>query len=128
MMAIGEESGEFSYSVTSSSFERRDAGGTQVVINVEGNASGFGQSNGTLTLVAPVPGAGAGSGSYTGAAFLDSGEVIGIVGEGCYQQLDGELKWRVRGINMASNGGVLLSDGTLDLAQRSFNGTFSEWT
>ena len=127
-MAIGEPSGEFSYSITSSQFERTNDGGSQVVINLEGNASGFGQVNGTLVLVVPTPGANAGPGNYTGAAFLDSGEVVGATGEGCWEQLDGEQKWRIRGINMMTNGGVLVSDGTLDLATRSFNGTFSEWT
>jgi len=70
----------------------------------------------------------AGPGSFTGAAFQDGGEVVGLTGEGCWEQLDGEQKWRVRGINMASNGQILLSDGTLDLAARSFNGTITEWT
>ena len=99
-----------------------------MVINIEGTASGLGQIQGTLTLVAPAPGATAGGGSYTRAAFLDSGEVIGAAGEGYWQQLDGEQKWRVRGINMATNGDCNVSDGILDLATRSFNGTLTEWT
>jgi hypothetical protein len=127
-MAISEEAGEFGYSITSSTFSNRQEGGTEVVINVEGNASGFGQLNGTLTMIAPAPGADAGPVNFTGAAFLDSGEVIGTTAEGCWQKLDGEQKWRVRGINMNTQGGVFVSDGTLDLATRSFNGTFSEWT
>jgi hypothetical protein len=127
-VAIGETSGEFNYSVTSSTFERQAGGGSQVVINVEGTATGFGQANGTLTMVAPALGAAAGPGSYTGASFSDAGEVIGVTGEGCWQQLDGENKWRVRGINLTSNGGVILSDGTLDLASRTFSGTIAEWT
>ena len=127
-MAIGETSGEFNYTVTSSTFERDAGGRSQVVINVEGTATGFGQANGTLTMVVPAPGAAAGTGSYTGASFSEGGEVIGVAGEGCWQQVEGENKWRVRGINMASNGAVLLSDGTLDLAARSFNGTIAEWT
>ncbi len=127
-MPIGETSGEFSNSITSSTFERQDGGGSQVSVNIEGTASGFGQTNGTLTLRVPNPGAVAGPASFTGAAFADSGEVIGLTGEGCWEQLDGEQKWRVRGINMATNGGVILSDGTLDIATRSFNGTMNEWT
>ena len=127
-MPIGETSGEFSSSITSSTFERQDGGASQVSVNIEGTASGFGQTNGTLTLRVPSPGAAAGPASYTGAAFADSGEVIGLTGEGCWEQLDGEQKWRIRGINMATNGGVILSDGTLDIATRSFNGTMNEWT
>lgn len=127
-MPISSETGEFSYTITSSTFSERDTGGTQVEINLEGTASGFGQLNGTLTMIAPAPGANAGPGSFRGAAFLDTGEVIGTNGEGCWQQLDGEQKWRVRGINMNTQGQVFVSDGTLDLASRSYNGTFSEWT
>lgn len=127
-MAIGEVSGEFNHSITSSTFERQPSGGVRVLINLEGTATGYGQVTGTLTLVSPAPGATAGPVSYTGAAFLESGEVIGASGEGCWQQLDGERKWRVRRILMASNGAVLLSDGTLDLATRSFGGTIAAWT
>ena len=127
-MPIGEVSGEFNNSVISSTFERQDGGGSQVVINIEGTGSVFGQTSGTLTIRVPASGVTAGPGSFTGAAFQDTGEVVGLTGEGCWEQLDGEQKWRVRGINMASNGQVLLSDGTLDLAARSFNGTITEWT
>ncbi len=127
-MAISDTTGEFTNSVTSSTFERQSGGGVQVVINIEGTATGFGTTNGTLTLAAAAPGTTSGSATYTGAAFLESGEVVGATGEGCWQQFDGEQKWRVRGINMTSNGAVLLSDGTLDLSNRSYNGTTNEWT
>ena len=127
-MSISSETAEFGYSITSSTFTERDAGGTQVEINVEGKATGFGQLNGTLVLVTPAPGANAGPVSFRGAAFLDTGEIVGTNAEGCWQKLDGEQKWRVRGINMNTEGQVFVSDGTLDLASRSFNGTFSEWT
>jgi len=127
-MPIGDVSGEFNYSVISSTFERQDGGGSQVVINIEGTGTAFGQTNGTLTMRVPAQGATAGPGSFTGAAFQDSGEVVGLTGEGCWEQLTGEKKWRIRGVNMASNGQVLLSDGTLDLVARSFNGTIAEWT
>jgi len=84
--------------------------------------------NGTLTMVAPAPGANAGSVSFRGAAFVDGGEVIGTTAEGHWAKLDGQHKWRVRGINVNTQGQVFVSDGTLDLKPRSFNGTFSEWT
>jgi len=127
-MAISSESGEFNYSVTSSTFSASHGGGTEVVINVEGEVSGFGQMNGTLTMVAPAPGANAGSVSFRGAAFADGGEVIGTTAEGHWEKLDGQHKWRVRGINVNTQGQVFVSDGTLDPKTRSFNGTFSEWS
>ena len=127
-MAIADTAGEFNYSITSSTYERQPSGGIHVVINVEGPVTDYGTVNGTLTLVAPAPGAASGPGTFTGASFLDSGEVIGLNGEGYWQQLDGEQKWRIRGVNMSTNGQVTVSDGTLVLADRSFSGTFNEWS
>jgi len=69
-----------------------------------------------------------GRGSFTGAGFLDSGEVVGAQGEGYWRKIDGKQQWRLLAINMTSAGAVLLSDGTLNLESRSFNGTLSEWT
>ena len=127
-MGIADTTGEFNYSITSSTYERQTSGGVHVVINVEGPVTGYGVVNGTLTLVVPAPGAQGGPGSFTGASFLDSGEVVGLTGDGYWQQLDGEQKWRVRGINLSTNGQVSVSDGTIALAERSFSGTFNDWT
>jgi hypothetical protein len=63
-----------------------------------------------------------------GAAFLESGEILGASGAGYWQQLPGVHKWQVRRIVTASNGAVMLSEGTLDLATRSFTGTIRQWT
>ncbi len=76
----------------------------------------------------PAPGANAGPGQYTGVSFLEDGETVGVTGEGCWEKLGSEHKWRVRGINMYANGDVNLSDGTLDLATPTFNGTLAPWT
>jgi hypothetical protein len=127
-VAIETASGEFKYSVTSSTFERQAGGGAKVIVNLEGTASGYGKVQGTLTFNPATPGANSGTGGYTGAAFLDSGEVIGAQGEGYWQQVAGKQQWRVRGINQTSSGDVLLSDGTLDLASRTFYGTLAAWT
>ena len=127
-MPIGEASDEFTSTVTSSTFERLEGGGSQVTINLEFKGSLFPRADGTLTLRVPVPGAPAGPASFTGAGFLDGGEVVGLSAEGCWEQVPGQQKWRVRGLNMSSAGQVLLSDGTLDLESRSYNGTVAEWT
>jgi len=127
-MAIEEVAGEYSLAVTSTTFERLDGGASRAVLNLEGTASGFGTANGTLIMIIPGPGANAGPGQYTGVSFLENGETVGVTGEGCWEKLGSEHKWRVRGINMYSNGEVNLSDGTLDLATRTFNGTLAPWT
>ena len=127
-MAIEAVSGEVNYSVTSSTFERQPGGGARVVINLEGTATGFGTVTGTLALLSPAPGATAGPLTWTCAAFLDSGQVIGATGEGYWDQVAGKQQWRVRGINRTSTGIVLVSDGTLDLATRKFLGTIAQWS
>ena len=127
-MAIGDFSNEFSSDVTTSTFERGEGGSSQVTINLQFRGSLFPQADGTLKLSVPVPGATAGPASFTGVGFLDGGETVGLTAEGSWEQVPGELRWRIRGINMSSAGQVLLSDGTLDLASRSYNGTVAEWT
>ena len=127
-MAIEAVSGEFKHSVTSTTFERQAGGGVRVSVNLEGTASGYDRVTGTLTFLSPAPGATAGPVSYTGAAFLDSGEVVGASGEGSWTKVDGKQQWRVRRLITTSTGAVLLADGTLDLASRTFSGTLAAWT
>ena len=127
-MAIGTFSGEIDLSITSSTFERQAGGGARVAVNLEGQASGFGRVTGTLSLLSSAPGAVGGPASYTGAAFLDSGDIVGSIGEGTWQKLGAKQQWRVRGITTLSTGGVLATDATLDLASRSYRGTFAEWS
>ena len=127
-MGIQDPSGEINYSVTSSTFERQPGGGVRVVVNLEGTVTGYGPVNGTMTLLSAAPDAVAGTVSYTGAGFLESGQVIGAQGEGYWKKLDGKQQWRVRGINLTTAGAVILTEATLDLATRSYRGTIQEWT
>jgi hypothetical protein len=127
-MGIQDPSGEINYAVTSSTFERQPGGGVRVVINLEGTATGYGRVTGTLTMYSASPDAVAGPGNYTGAAFLDSGQVVGAQGEGYWSKVQGKQQWRIRGINLTSAGTVVLADAVLDLATRSYQGTLAEWT
>jgi hypothetical protein len=127
-MGIQNPSGEISYSVTSSTFERQAGGGVRVVVNVEGTATGYGRVAGTITMYSASPAAVTGPVTFTGAGFLDSGEVIGAQAEGYWRKVEGKQQWRIRGINLTSAGAVILADATLDLASRSYHGTLSEWT
>jgi hypothetical protein len=127
-MGIQSFGGEIKYAVTSSTFERQAGGGVKSLVNLEGTATGYGRLSGSLTLLSAAPGATTGPISWTAAAFLDSGEVVGAQGEGYWHKVAGKQQWRVRGINQTSAGAVLVSDGILDLASRSFQGTMAEWT
>jgi hypothetical protein len=127
-MTIGSFSQQLNYSITSSRHERTPDSGVRTIISFEGTAQGYGQINGTLTLVASTPGGSSGPASYTGLAFLADGTVLSATGEGQWQQLDGRHQWRVRGLNMTSAGAVVLSDAVLDLETRSFRGTMANWS
>jgi hypothetical protein len=127
-MAIGPVSGEINYSVTSSTFERQSGGGVRVLVNVEGRASGYGPVTGTLSIISAAPGATAGPVSWVGAAFQESGEVIGATAEGYWRKVDGKQQWRIRGITQTTAGTLLVTDAILDLATRSYQGTLAEWT
>lgn len=120
--------GEFSLNQTSSTFSPGAGGGGQVAINFEGTASGYGTVQGTLTCVFAAPDAPAGTCTWSSAGFPEGGGVIGATGSGIWEKVDGEHKWRVRATNLLSDGTVLASDGEIDLATRSFNGTLYEWT
>jgi hypothetical protein len=127
-MAIAAVSGEINYSVTSSTFEPNPGGGVRVVVNLEGRATGYGTVNGTLTLLSPAPAAVAGPVSWVGAAFLESGDVVGATANGFWRKVDGKQQWRIRGITQVSTGALVVTDAVLDLATRSYQGTLAEWT
>jgi hypothetical protein len=126
-MALGKESGEFSFKVTSTTFSETGAaerGGFHVQINLLGTATG-GTVEGTLTLTGE-PGAKSGTGSFRGANFLDDGNIISGTGEGTWETV-GKHKWRIRGINYRSDGSTVASDGELVLATQSYQGKLYEW-
>ncbi|MCZ6870921.1 MAG: hypothetical protein O7G84_15570 [Gammaproteobacteria bacterium] len=119
--------GEFTLNQTSNTFDIASGGGGTATINYEGTATDLGTVQGTLRCVFTEPGAAAGTCSWRGASFVDGGEVVGATGEGVWQKVDGQHKWRVYGVNLLSDGRILASEGEIDLATRSYNGTISEW-
>jgi hypothetical protein len=121
-MALGKEIGDFSFKITSTSYEG-DAG---VRIDVDGTATNFGTVLGSIAI-SGEPGAQSGSASWRGQGFLDNGEVVTGRGEGTWEAL-GQHKWRTRMIISVSDGQTLASDGQLDLASRSFTGKNLEWS
>ena len=120
--------GEFTLSQTSITFDTAAGGGGTATINYEGTATDLGTVQGTLRCVFEEPGAAAGTATWNGASFLDGGDVVGATGQGVWQKVDGQHKWRVRGVNLLSDGQILASDGEIDLATRSDKGTLSEWS
>lgn len=122
-MALGKELGDFSFKWTSLNYAEDGSGGH---IDVDGTASGFGTVLGTLYFRGQPTGK-SGSHSWRGSGFLDNGEVVTGTGEGLWQE-SGKHQWRVRGTVETSDGQTFASDGTLDLASRTYNGKLLEWT
>ena len=89
--------GEFSLKHTGSIYRKTEDGGIATYVSWEGTATGYGQVFGTLQISSPLAEAGATSGSCTwaGQAFLEDATTLGALGEGTYQQLEGQHKWTI---------------------------------
>jgi hypothetical protein len=118
-MAVGKESGEFSYKVTSVTYNELN-----VQLNLHGTATGFGTVQGTLTVTGE-PGATSGKVSFRASAFLDDGKITNGTGEGTWETV-GKHVWRIRGINYIE-GRTFASEGDLELATLSLRGKIYEW-
>jgi hypothetical protein len=116
-----QELGATSLKVTSVTY-----GDTTAQVNLQGPAATGGTVKVTLTLKSE-PGATSGSVSGRGARFMDDGTILNIVGEGAWTTV-GKHKWRIRQMNCASNGMIVLTDGELDLATLSLNYKAHEWS
>ncbi len=122
-MALGQEIGTFEFKVTS--WSQAEDGGS-VSITLDGTATDFGTVLATLTgQIAPE--AKSGAASWRAQGFLDSGDVVVGHGEGTWIE-SGKHQWRIRMIITISDDRLVAADGTLDLAERSFNGKLLDWS
>ena len=122
-MALGQEIGTFEFKVTSWC-QAEDGGSVQ--ITVDGTATDFGTVLATLSGQI-APGAKNGPCSWRSQAFLDSGDVVIGRGEGTWAE-SGKHEWRIRMTVGIEDGRFVAADGTLNLAERSFNGTILDWS
>ncbi len=120
-MALGKETGDFSFKITSVNFTEDGA-----IVDCDGTADNFGTVLGTMTFTSE-PGAQNGALSWRGQSYLENGDELGAVGEGAVEAL-GNHKWRTRLVITISDGQVFASDGQLDLASRSLTGKNLEWS
>ena len=121
-MAI-ESAGEFNFNVITSTWSR-DSNGVSAAINLEGDATGYGNVTGTLTFTG-TPGTNSGTVTWLGAD--SAAEMTFSSGHGVFNQTDAG-KWRVRSFTVDSNGVVLIGDGVLDSEARTFSGSLSSFT
>ena len=124
-MSIGKELGACSYTATSMTLIENADGSRTHQINYEGTAAGYGTVLATMRVHVP-PNATFGRGDWSAAAYLESGGQATGRAEIVWSEL-GRHQWRIRGFNLVSDGAVILSDGVIDLATRTFKGTLYAW-
>ena len=126
-MTFSDPVGEFSY--TSQGITVSDpgsSGGGSLQVDYEGTATGYGVVATTMTFNVEEVGAKSGTISANHVAWLENGEGMSAVSTGVYNE-SGINTWRVRGFVVVSDGTVLLSDGEISLAERTYKGNMYAW-
>ena len=120
---MSDSIGEFSHKHTGSGYTKTAEGVIVGYSNWEGTATGFGTVFGTLSVPHGESGATSGSCTWIGQAFLDDGSSVTGEGEGTWQQVEGQHRWKLSfPVIEISSGGRLRSEGEIDLATRTFTG------
>ena len=126
-MALSDPIGEFSY--TSRGLTVSDpssTGGGSIQVDYEGTATGYGFVASTMTFTVEEAGAKNGTVSSNNVAWLENGESMSAVGTGVFTE-SGINTWRVRAFVTVSDGKVILSDGEVSLAERTYKGNMYAW-
>ena len=104
-------------------YGKNDEGVIVAYANYEGTADGYGTVMGTLAFPLPVHGATSGTVTWTGQAFPDDREPSTSFGEGTWEQVADSHAWKIAIPALEGSDGVTLrSEGTVDLAAKTFNG------
>jgi hypothetical protein len=121
-MAKGNELATWSMKSTSLTYS---GGGAIISGNFEGTATGgFGAILGTAIFVDCPKG---GPLSYSGMAYLENGEVLLTNGTGTFESAGGH-QWKTSAILELSDGSRMLTEGAIDLADRSWSGKAYQWS
>ena len=116
--------GEFSLKHTGTTYVRTPEGNLASYANFTGTATGYGQVFGTLIIDAPLAEAGDTSGviGWASNAFLEDGTTVGGLGEGTYDQAEGEHKWKISMVVNVSSGERVRSEGEVSLSTLEYTG------
>lgn len=126
-MGIGKEAGEFSLEsrgVTVS--EQSCTGGGSITVDYEGTATGYGFVASTVTFTVREAGAKEGTTTANNIAWMENGDSLGGSGSGVFTST-GVNTWRVRATMLVSDGTLLISDGEVSLAERTYKGKIYVW-
>lgn len=115
--------GEFSMKVITSTLTPGPAGATLIACNVEGSATGYGFTAGTLTACSAAQKAG--TWSWCAASYPDEGESVTGRGEGTFKTA-GTNQWQMPGILNISDGRSCRVEGIFDMVARTWVGRIFE--
>lgn len=126
-MSLGNPVGEFEFeskgvTVTESS----SGGGGTLQVNYEGTASGYGVVVSTMKFSVEAAGDKSGKVTSLNVAWLENGESMSGEGTGVFTD-SGVNTWKVRNFFVVSDGTVLLSEGEVSLAERTYKGKMYAW-
>ena len=115
--------GMFSHAMKNNSFTRADDGTLIATVDFEGTAEGFGTVLSTLRVPLPTGGAPSGSCTWMGQGFPEDRAWVTGVGEGTWEQIPGQYRWKLSvPVMEISDGSRLRCEGEIDFAARTFRG------
>jgi hypothetical protein len=127
-MSIGKVAGDFSFAATSvTNIAAGGAGnGGSLAVNYEGGAEGFGAVLATMTFTVAEAGDDHGTTTWVGTAYKENGDIVSGTGIGVFVAAGGHT-WKTRSMVTLSDGTVLLSEGLVTLADKSYKGKIYAW-
>lgn len=126
-MALKKPIGDFSFTSRGVTVSGPDGGGGgSLKVDYEGPATGYGFVASTMTFTVAEVGAKSGTVSANNIAWLDNGDTMSGVATGVFNS-SGVNTWRVRSLVTVSDGTILLSDGEISLAERTYKGKMYAW-
>ena len=126
-MALKKPIGDFSFTSRGVTVSAPDAGGGgSLKVDYEGPATGYGFVASTMTFNVAEPGAKSGTVTANNVAWMDNGDSMSGVASGFFNS-SGVNTWRVRSMVIVSDGTILLSDGEISLADRTYKGKMYAW-
>ena len=124
-MSDKKEIAKFTAKSTSIALSELPGGGLNFQINLEGTVSGGFEGAILMTIQASSADLKNGSYSHVVGGYLSDGSSVSVSGGGTLQSV-GTHKWRLRGSDITSDGLAVVTDGEMDLATRTYNGTIYE--
>ena len=125
-MVFSDPIGEFEFTSRGLTVSEPSGGGGSLQVDYEGLATGYGFVASTMTFTVQEPGAKGGTVSANNVAWLENGDSMSGVSSGVFSE-SGTNTWRVRAMVIVSDGTVLLSEGEVSLAERTYKGKMYAW-